>query len=164
MPKRRFVLGVGRAWDAAKNLAALEGVADRLSCPVVVAGEGSALGRVDDVRLRQLYGDAPVFAAPARYEPFGLAALEAASSGCALVLGDIPTLREVWADAAVYVDPGDDDALAHALERLLADEQERGRLAEDARRRAASYSRERMAGDYVRLYERLCARTRVGAA
>ena len=33
---------------------------------------------------------------PARYEPFGLSILEAALSGCALVLGDLPSLRELW--------------------------------------------------------------------
>ena len=45
--------------------------------------------------------EAAIFARPARYEPFGLAILEAAQAGCALVLGDIPSLRELWADAAL---------------------------------------------------------------
>ena len=155
LPKEGYVLGVGRVWDEAKNLGALERIAPRLSWPVVVAGEGSPLGRIGGDRLRQLYGRAAVFAAPARYEPFGLAAVEAGVCGCALVLGDLATLREVWGDAAVYVDPFDDDALARALDRLLADDGERARLAEAARRRALSYSRERMAATYLDLYERL---------
>jgi glycogen synthase len=150
-----FVLGVGRVWDEAKNLHALERIAPRLSLPVVVAGEGSSLGRVDGARLRRLYERAAVFAEAARYEPFGLAALEAALCGCPLVLGDIATLREVWGDAAVYVDPFDDGALLSALERLLADHQERARLARAARDRALSFSRERMAAAYLDLYERL---------
>ena len=155
LPKQPYVLGAGRAWDEAKNLGALERVAPRLHWPVVVAGEGSQLGRVDDGRLRELYGAAAVFAAPARYEPFGLAALEAGLCGCALVLGDIATLREVWGDAALYVDPFDDEALLEALEWLIAGEAERERLGRAAEARARTYSRERMAGAYLDLYERL---------
>ena len=113
------------------------------------------VGRADAERLGELYGRAAVFAAPARYEPFGLAALEAGLAGCALVLGDVATLREVWDDAAVYVDPFDDDALAATLQRLLTDDGVRERLGEAARRRALSYPRERMAAAYARLYRRV---------
>ena len=60
-----------------------------------------------------------IYALPARYEPFGLSALEAGLCGCALVLGDIPSLREVWGDAAVFVDPHDAQALAKALNCLI---------------------------------------------
>jgi glycogen synthase len=155
VPKEPYVLGVGRVWDEAKNLGALERIAPRLRWPVVVAGEGSSLGRVDDQRMRQLYERAAVFAGPARYEPFGLAALEAAICGCALVLGDLETLREVWGETAVYVDPFDDDALAFALDQLLDLDGERQRLGRAARLRALTYSRERMVASYLDLYERL---------
>ncbi len=67
-------------------------------------------------------GEAAIFAHPARYEPFGLAVLEAAMAGCALVLGDIPTLRELWDGAAVFVAPGRPDRLGEALAALAADE------------------------------------------
>jgi glycogen synthase len=56
------------------------------------------------------YARASIYALPARYEPFGLSALEAALSGCALILGDIPSLREVWLEAAPYVSPDDESA------------------------------------------------------
>ena len=164
LPKKRYVLGVGRAWDEAKNLAALERAGDRLPAPVVVAGDGSRTGRLERERLRELYGEAMIFAEPARYEPFGLAALEAGLSGCALVLGDIPTLREVWDDAAVYVDPFEDAALAAVLERLLADELECERLGRAARRRALSYTREGMAKRYVDVYRTVTASANVEVA
>ena len=152
LPKQPYVLGVGRAWDAAKNLAALERVARRLEWPVVVA-----TGTVPERQLRDRYREASIFAEPARYEPFGLAALEAALAGCALVLGDIPSLREVWGDAALYVDPFDDDALAAELERLIQDEALRERMAAAARTRAGEYTPERMAAAYNRLYARIAA-------
>jgi glycosyltransferase involved in cell wall biosynthesis len=79
------------------------------------------------------------------------------------VLGDIPSLREVWGDAALYADPSDDRALRDALGRLIDDEHERRDLAERARRRAERYGSDRMASDYLRLYERLAVRAPDGA-
>ena len=73
------------------------------------------LGRLDERRWPSGWPRAAIYALPARYEPFGLSALEAALSGCALVLGDIPSLREVWGDAAVFVPPDDAGGLRDAL-------------------------------------------------
>ena len=111
--KEPFILAVGRLWDEAKNVAALERVAPRLGWPVSVAGEEAhpgggqvrpghvrRLGRLAPEALAPWFARASIYALPARYEPFGLSALEAALAGCALVLGDIPSLREVWGDAA----------------------------------------------------------------
>jgi glycosyltransferase involved in cell wall biosynthesis len=106
-------------------------------------------------RLDDRLARAAVFALPARYEPFGLAALEAAFAGCALVLGDIASLREVWDDAALYVDPDDDDALEAALRTLIDDDTLRREYARRARTRATLYTTERMVDAYVELYERL---------
>ena len=105
--------------------------------------------------LADLRAAASIFVAPARYEPFGLAALEAARAGCSLVLGDIPSLREVWGNAALFVDPGDHHALRGALERLIADGGLRDDMARRARLRAARYRSDRMAAAYVRLYRRV---------
>ena len=59
-----------------------------------------------------------IFAAPSRYEPFGLAVVEAAISGAALVLADIPTFRELWSDAALFVSPDDSNGWSRALTEL----------------------------------------------
>ncbi|HET7043272.1 MAG TPA: glycosyltransferase family 4 protein [Gaiellaceae bacterium] len=160
--KEPFVLAAGRLWDEAKNLAALDRVAPRLDWPVLIAGDGPArapnvrlLGRLSGDALAHRYARAAVFAGPATYEPFGLAPLEAALAGCALVLGDIPSLREVWGEAALFVDPFDDGALAAALQRVTRDDELRGRLAASAGERAARYTPGRMADGYLELYERL---------
>ena len=81
---------------------------------------------------------------PARYEPFGLSVLEAALSGCALVLGDIASLREVWQDAALYVPPDDAGALTAALARLIAEPELRHSLATSARKRAEQALKEKI--------------------
>jgi glycosyltransferase involved in cell wall biosynthesis len=159
LAREDVVLGAGRLWDEAKNVAALGRVAARVPWPVEVAGDGPAgdaanvrlLGRLGRAELRARMARARVFCAPARYEPFGLAALEAASTGCALVLGDIASLREVWGDAALYADPDDDEALAAAVARAMHEPC----LAARAYLRSREYTRERMASAYVDAYEQL---------
>jgi glycosyltransferase involved in cell wall biosynthesis len=153
--KEPLVVGVGRAWDEAKNLAALERVAPSLPWPVLVLGEGSRVGRVSTRVIADAIGRASIFALPASYEPFGLSALEAALAGCALVLGDIPSLREVWQEAALFVEPGDEAALGGALAQLIGDERLRAACAQAARRRARRFTPERMADRYLALYRRV---------
>ena len=63
------------------------------------------LGELDERTLAGCLSARPVFVSAARYEPFGLAVLEAAQAGCPLVLSDIPTFRELWDGAALFVDP-----------------------------------------------------------
>ena len=164
--KEPFVFSAGRLWDEAKNVAALDRVATRLPWPVVVAGglgtggqpaNARALGHLERVETDGWLARAPIFALPARYEPFGLAPLEAALAGAALVLGDIRSLREVWGDAALYVDPDDDDALAAALTLVIEERTLREELAARALARARTYTPERMAAAYADLYERLAA-------
>jgi glycosyltransferase involved in cell wall biosynthesis len=97
-----------------------------------------------------------VFVAPARYEPFGLSLVEAALAGCALVATGIPSFREVWGDAAIYVAGTDAPGLARALAALLDDEEERRCRAAAARARALRcYSTAAMAGAYMDLYREL---------
>jgi glycosyltransferase involved in cell wall biosynthesis len=161
-----FVLGSGRFWDAAKNLAALDAAAAGLEWPVVVAGDLGAgpaprhaecVGALAPAELAALRRRALIYAAPALYEPFGLGILEAAGDGCALVLGDIPSLRELWSGAALFVDPRDHLALHEALAALIASPERRAELAAAARMRAGDYSIDLFSQGYERLYMKLTA-------
>jgi glycosyltransferase involved in cell wall biosynthesis len=78
--------------------------------------------------------------------------LEAALAGCALVLGDVESLRELWEGNALFVPPNDEDALEEALSRLIRDAAQRRRLADRARRRALDFTPERMAEEYLQAY------------
>jgi glycosyltransferase involved in cell wall biosynthesis len=98
---------------------------------------------------------AAIYALPARYEPFGLSIVEAALAGCALVIGDLDTLREIWGDAAAYVPPGDPDVLAATLKALIADPVRRRGLAAASRTRALALTPARMAQAYRTLYDEL---------
>jgi glycosyltransferase involved in cell wall biosynthesis len=164
-PKQPLVLAAGRAWDEAKGLAALDRIAPELSWPVLIAGAGGGpsarfLGSLSFAEFRPWLLRAAVFAAPAHYEPFGLAILEAACAGCALVLSDLPSLREVWGDAALYMPPGDDDALAAALQRIIADPRRTTELGGRARLRSERYLPQRTAAGYLALYQRLLTAVR----
>jgi glycosyltransferase involved in cell wall biosynthesis len=170
--KQALILGSGRFWDPAKNLAALDTAAEGLEWPVVVAGElggegttryATSTGVLSSPRLAELRQRATIYAAPALYEPFGLGILEAAADRCALVLGDISSLRELWSDAAIFVDPRNPEELREALAGLAGDRWLRTALADRAQRRAASYSIDRAANAYHRLYERLTAKAGVRA-
>jgi glycosyltransferase involved in cell wall biosynthesis len=66
---------------------------------------------------------------PSLYEPFGLAPLEAALRGCALVLSDIGSFRELWDGCAAFFPRGDAEVLAAVLAELEADPKRGARLA-----------------------------------
>jgi glycosyltransferase involved in cell wall biosynthesis len=165
VPRERIVFSAGRLWDEAKNLDALCAVASRLPWPVFVAGDNRHpqgrpashagvryLGQLAPDTIREWYARASIYALPARYEPFGLSVLEAARSGCALVLGDIRSLRENWDGAAAFVAPDNRRALAAALAELIEDDGRRERLAAAAAARAARFTVERMAAGYLETY------------
>ncbi len=178
--KEPLVLSAGRLWDDAKNATAVERVSCDICWPTAIAGmeaePGSSrakkdggfvgalrLGRVDEADLAAWMGRAAIFALPARYEPFGLAPLEAALAGCALVLGDIDSLHEVWGDAALFVPCDDDEVLAETLNAVIHDSMLRATMAARARQRAMEFRPGRMAAAYRSTYVELAAMGRAPA-
>jgi glycosyltransferase involved in cell wall biosynthesis len=168
LPQGDFVFTAGRLWDEGKNVATLDRAAARIRAPFQTAGstEGPngasialehliALGNLSEARVAGVLAARPIFASAALYEPFGLSVLEAAQGGCALVLSDIATHRELWDGAALFVDPRDDAAFASAVNDLLDRHEERERLGQIARERARQYSPQRMARQMADIYARV---------
>lgn len=77
------------------------------------------LGRVTDDELIRLYNQASCFVFPSVYEGFGLPPIEAMHCGCPVLVSDIPVLREVCGDAAVYFNPYDIDSIHNAINRFV---------------------------------------------
>jgi glycogen(starch) synthase len=167
-PKDPLIFVAGRVWDEAKNVAALCAIAHQLPWPVYIAGDRQgpdgivdalpsvhSLGKLSTGAIQGWYRRASIYALPARYEPFGLSILEAACAGCALVLGDIASLRENWGGAAMFVPPDDRDALASVLHTLIAQPARRLALARAAQQRASAFTIDRTADAYLRTYEAL---------
>ncbi len=178
--KDDLVVSVGRLWDAAKQVSLLS-QSDQ-SVLTIIAGSGKhpddvmrgvrpALparkkvqfrGTQSPAQLAQLLSRASMYAATSRYEPFGLAPLEAALSRCAIIANDIPAFHEIWGDTACYFRLNDAADLARNIRRLQADRELRLTYANLAYHRARlRYTAERMVDEYVNLYEAL---VREGAA
>lgn len=163
--RRDFAFTAGRLWDKGKNVATLDRAASRLPFPLYGAGPVEspsgdridlahihALGTLSDAEIASQLAARPVFVSAALYEPFGLAVLEAAAAGCALVLSDIPTFRELWHGLAVFVDPRDDIGFAEAIRLVVHDDFARAEMSRRARLRAAEFSVEAMAGKMADIY------------
>jgi glycosyltransferase involved in cell wall biosynthesis len=161
-----FILTAGRVWDEAKNVKRLATIAADLPWPVKVIGDvkhpdgGTVsfdgvelLGPRPHAEVLDLMQRAGLYVLPATYEPFGLSAAEAAWCGCPLVLGDIPTLREVWGDAATFVDPRDAAGLARKLIELFEAPAKRRLLASKARERGTHFTAATQAANYLSLFK-----------
>jgi glycosyltransferase involved in cell wall biosynthesis len=168
VPQGEFVFTAGRLWDEGKNAATLDAAAARLPVPFQAAGptrgpNGACvgtdhlqlLGEIGSARMAGLFSARPIYASAALYEPFGLSVLEAAQAGCALVLSDIPTHREIWNGAAIFVPAHDAKAFADAIQDLLDDADERQQLGHVAQNRARFYTPERMARGMAEIYARV---------
>ena len=132
-----MTLLAGRAWDTAKNVdLAMRAAQGWSPGPVYLAGEAHhpesgtpaaiepplrALGHLDDDLLGDWLERASIYLSPARYDPFGLLPLQAALHGCALLLSDIPSYREVWGGAACFFRSDSVEDLRGAWQRLLRD-------------------------------------------
>jgi glycosyltransferase involved in cell wall biosynthesis len=95
---------------------------------------------VRDDELAGLYRSARAFAFLSEYEGFGLTPLEALSCGVPVIVLDTPVAREVCGPAACYVGPGDTEAVATHLRRLLTDERAYREALEPAAAVLARYS------------------------
>jgi glycogen(starch) synthase len=169
LDKERFILSAGQFTDETRNIAALQSIAEDIPWPILVAGDNRDL----DGQLQPPHGiqtlslnpdqfadklaHCPIFALPARYEPIGLTILEAALSACALILGDIPALREIWDGIALFVHPDDTDELRSSINSLIDRWPLRQWLGARARNRALQHHSRRMASSYLSAYRRLAA-------
>ena len=168
------VLAVGRLWDAGKQVSLLTQHTHPL--PVCIVGTDSPVqapklpiradvkysadvacvalkGPQTEAQLRNLYSRASVFAATSRYEPFGMATVEAALSRCVIVANDIPSYRELWDDAALYFHANDAASLAHTIRRLSEERDLCRSYATRAYQRARErFTAKRMIDEYLALY------------
>ncbi len=169
--KQDVVLSVGRVWDAGKQVKLLTEF--KAEVPVCIVGQeqhademlrarksahqsGPGIefrGPQSEGQLRHLYSQAGIYAATSRYEPFGLALLEAAFSRCAVIANDIPSFRELWGHTAYYFEQNDAASLAQAITRLHSDRALRLTYANLAYNRARQrFTADRMVDEYLALY------------
>jgi glycogen(starch) synthase len=167
--KEPVILSVGNQREDAAKRSVLEEAAPRLPWPVVVAGEQSdgdgrpirlegvsSLGRLHVSQKIPWFNRSSIYVALTAEGP-GTWTPEAALAGCALVLGDTAALREMWSGAALFIQPGDPEALSSGLRTLLADRRLREAMGVAARRRALRHPARAMADSYLAAYRDLIA-------
>lgn len=168
--RRDWAFTVGRLWDGVKQARLLDRVAARLAVPFYAAGAIAGphgerirlehlrlLGELAGAGIARALATKPVFVSAATFEPFGLAVLEAAQAGSALVLSDLATFHELWDDAALFVPEQTPSAYQRAIEGLLSDGAERRRLGAAARARAERYTPAATGAAMAKLYRGLLA-------
>jgi glycosyltransferase involved in cell wall biosynthesis len=107
---------------------------------------------LDEPDLRSVYTAADLVLFPSLAEGFGYPPVQAASAGVPVVASDLPVLREVMGDAAIYAAAGSVERLVEAVESVLTDPALRARQIEAGRRRAQQFTLTRNARAHLELY------------
>lgn len=146
-----------------------DGLPHRLVLAGLDSGEGEPIraaagdapveltGYVGDERLDALMRGADLLVHPSLHEGFGLVMVEAMARGCPVAAARATALPETAGDAAVYFDPYDVADIAATLGHVLDDADERARLAERGRKRAARYSWDEAARRTLAVYREVIA-------
>ena len=163
--KMPILFSMGRLWDEAKNINLLLRAAPNIEGEVFIAGAQPKdtpcprnvrfLGELTRQQVMNWLKISAVYVLPVKYEPFGLSFLEAASHQCALVGGDIPTLREIWGESMTYVNTDDPKDLTKICNVLLNDPFESRKKGETAYLTAKKYPLNKQTAQYMKIYKEL---------
>ncbi len=128
-----------------------------------LAGRVRHLGYVTDAERQRLYAEASMLVLPSFDEGFGLPLLEAMTIGLPAVASRRGALPEVAGDAAILIDPEDDEALAGAMQGLLTNGDLARAMAQRGIERARAYSWDASALTLRAAYDAAVARRRAGS-
>lgn len=128
--------------EKARAVAQQNGVADRVRF----------YGYVDDATLRLLYSEAAALVFPSTYEGFGLPPLQALAARVPVIASDIPVVREVLGECALFVPPRDAEGFADALRRALREPAAMRPMSERGVMRAREFTWQRVAQRTFDLY------------
>ena len=112
-------------------------------------------GAVDTADLVVLYNGAELLSFPSLYEGFGLPLIEAMACGTPVVTSNVPSLKEISGDAAVFVNPMNTEDISIGILKLLSDNDLRKSLKEKGLKRAANFTWEKTAQETAKVYEEI---------
>jgi glycosyltransferase involved in cell wall biosynthesis len=148
-PELVLVIAGGLAWGAE--------ALDRAVAASAHTGRVRVLGYVNDTARADLLAGATALAYPSLYEGFGHPPFEAMSAGVPVLASRTGSIPEAVGDAALLVDPRDDDALAAGLSRITTDESLRAELRARGAEQVRRYPWSRAVEEFVALYRQLAA-------
>ena len=111
------------------------------------------VGYLEAVDLSSLFQNAETYVFPSLSEGFGIPGLNAMAANIPVVCSNIPTLREIYQDAALYFDPNDPKDIAIKINEVLTDKKTRTVLVEKGKEQVKKYSWQIMAKETLRVYE-----------
>lgn len=165
--KEKLIFLMGRIWDEAKNIKLLMKSAPSIDAKIIIAGNNTTIdqnkiprnvlfpGQLCREEISYWLAKSSIFVLPSLYEPFGLSALEAAYSGCALLISDIASLKEIWGDSALFLNPRNSQDLTNKLNLLLTNDSLRKQFSLKAILKSKQYHLSNMATQYFTLYNNL---------
>ena len=145
-----LILAGGVGWKAESSLAAVRHRAGR--------DRVRHLGYVPDEDLPSLYRAAFALVYPSLYEGFGLPVLEALACGLPVITSRASSMAEIAGEAALYVDPEDENQIAAAMTRLAGETKLHAELAAAGPKRAALFSQAEMGRRTLGVYQELAGR------
>ncbi|HAR63289.1 MAG: hypothetical protein DKM50_00665 [Candidatus Margulisiibacteriota bacterium] len=166
--KNPFIFSSEETWNDIPSIETLNNIAPSLNWPIYIAKNSDVPGekpnpyrnllildRLSSKLARSWLTSAAIYVLPSGNESFGFSVLEAALSGCVLVLGDTPSLRELWGDCAVYVARNDEEGLKTTLKFLITSRDFCQNIAARSHKQALEYIPKNMAKSYISLYQEL---------
>ncbi|HSX09820.1 MAG TPA: glycosyltransferase family 1 protein [Candidatus Saccharimonadales bacterium] len=110
-------------------------------------------GNINDEGLSALYQQAVALILPSLMEGFGLTGLEAMQEECLVLASNIPSLKEIYQDAAIYFDPLAVESMHATIREVLENKKKFLPLIEKGKKRVATFSWEKMAEQTMNIYE-----------
>lgn len=116
-------------------------------------------GEVSDEELSDLYKNALALVVPSFMEGFGLPVLEAMANKCLVLASDIPSLKEICQDSAIYFDPNDINDMVNKMEAVFSSDNHHGDKIKEGFERAKIFSWEKMAKETLDIYKECLSTT-----
>mgnify|MGYP000350118574 CR=1 FL=1 len=113
------------------------------------------LGYVEDEELPHVYNLASMFVFPTHYEGFGIPPIEAFACGTPVIVSNVASLPEVCSDAALYINPNDEDDLKDKIETLLNDNTLQKELIKKGLEKVKEYSWEKAAKKHLEIFNKV---------
>lgn len=105
--------------------------------------------------LSKIFREAESYVFPSLAEGFGIPGLDAMASGLPVVCSNIPTLKEVYGDAALYFDPESPNDIASKIKLAISDRALRSKLIDSSFQQVKKYSWLKMAKETLEVYKRI---------
>lgn len=111
------------------------------------------VGYLPTSKLKTIFQKARAYIFPSLSEGFGIPGLNAMAASLPVIAANIPTLREIYGNAALYFDPHDPKDIATKINKIILDSQTRSLLVRNGKTQVKKYSWQKMATETLNVYE-----------